>query len=75
MEHFDQSYQAHVLSAKFYMFALAVLGTLGYYFMLRKVGVSSTLTEQKLVLGLSGLVIALNDPFMFLYYSYGTTIL
>jgi len=74
MEHYDQTYQSHVISAKLYMLALAVIGTVGYYCFLRKTGLSSTLTEQNLTLGLSGIVLALNDPFMLLYYSYGTTI-
>jgi len=74
MEHYDQTYQAHVISAKLYMLALAVIGTVGYYCFLRKTGLSSTLTEQNLTLGLSGIVLAVNDPFMLLYYSYGTTI-
>lgn len=74
MEHYDQSYQAHVLSAKFYMLVLALIGTVGYYFFIKRNGLANATTEQQLVLGLSVIVLCLNDPLMFLYYSSGTTL-
>ena len=74
MEHYDQGYQAHVLSAKFYMLVLALVGSVGYYFFIKRNGLSNATTEQQLVLGLSAIVLCLNDPLMFLYYSYGTTL-